>query len=261
MLTLADHPRMKRAPRIGCAGWTIPASQRHLFGPGDSVLARYATRFDAVEINSAFYRPHQRKTYERWAGEVPQDFRFSVKVPKAITHGQRLQHAGALLDRFVDEIGGLGRKLGGVLVQLPPSLAFDARIASNFFAMLRRRLAAGIACEPRHASWFAETADSVWSRYRITRVAADPGLSDAARVAAGHGAWRYWRWHGSPRMYYSAYDDAALQALAADVRAATPASARAWAIFDNTAQGHAIPDAMRLQRMLRGEGAATRSRR
>ena len=247
-------PGPRRTPRlrIGCAGWTIPAAHAHLFGAGDSVLARYATRFDAVEINSSFYRPHQRKTYERWAATVPRDFRFSVKVPKLITHEQRLQRSGPELDRFVDEIGGLGRKLGGVLVQLPPSLVFDARVAANFFTMLRRRLSARIACEPRHASWFTAYAEALWARYDIARVAADPSLAAAARVAAGRGPWRYWRWHGAPRMYYSAYDDQALRALAVDVEAATPAKAEAWIIFDNTAHGHATADAARLRQMLQG---------
>lgn len=241
---------MKRAPRIGCAGWSIPAEHRHLFGSGDSVLARYATRFSAVEVNSSFYRPHQRKTYQRWAESVPPDFRFSVKMPKNITHELRLTGAGAALDRFVDEISGLGNKLGGVLVQLPPSLSFDARIAANFFAMLRRRVSAGIACEPRHASWFAAAADALWTRHGIARVGADPALDPVAAIAAGKGDWRYWRWHGSPRMYYSAYDDDALRALAAQVRTMTPAHVEPWIIFDNTAQGHAIADAVRLQALL-----------
>ncbi len=244
------RPRRNPRPRIGCAGWTIPAAHAHLFGAGDSVLARYATRFDAVEINSSFYRPHQRKTYARWAESVPRDFRFSVKVPKVITHEQRLQRSGPELDRFVDEIGGLGRKLGGVLVQLPPSLVFDARVAANFFAMLRRRLSAPIACEPRHASWFTAATDALWTRHDIARVAADPSLAAAARIAAGKGPWRYWRWHGAPRMYYSGYDEEALRALAVDVEATTPGKSEAWIIFDNTAHGHATADAARLQAML-----------
>lgn len=215
------------------------------------MLARYATRFDVVEINSSFYRPHRRSTYARWARSVPAHFRFSVKLPREITHQQRLQGAGAALDRFVDETSGLGRKLGGVLVQLPPSLAFDPRVAATFFAMLRRRLSVAIACEPRHASWFMASADRIWLRHRIARVAADPAPFDAAHAAGGTGPWRYWRWHGAPRMYYDAYSDAALQALAAEVVDATPASATPWIIFDNTAHGHAIPDAVRLQDVLR----------
>ena len=84
-----------------------------------------------MEINSSFYRPHRTATYERWAASVPEDFRFAVKVPKAITHERRLKDASDLLDRFLSEAGGLGPKLGPLLVQLPPSLSFQAGIADR----------------------------------------------------------------------------------------------------------------------------------
>ena len=238
------------AIRIGCAGWSIPSRDAPSFGDGTSHLQRYATRFDVVEINSSFYRPHAAPTYARWAAAVPARFRFSAKLPKTMTHDARLKGCGTLLDRFAGEVGGLGDKLGGLLVQLPPSLAFDARVAATFFAMLRRRFTVPIACEPRHASWFGAAADRLWARHRIARVAADPAPVSGSDAAVGAGPWRYWRWHGAPRMYYSAYDDASLAALAAAVRAATPARTTPWIIFDNTAHGHAVDDAARLQALL-----------
>ncbi|MEO8672479.1 MAG: DUF72 domain-containing protein [Tahibacter sp.] len=237
-------------PRIGCAGWSIGSAHALRFGDGSSMLARYATCFNAVEINTSFYRPHQFRTYARWAGSVPATFRFSVKIPKSISHEARLARCGAMLDRFVEEIGGLGEKLGGVLLQLPPSLAFDARVAATFFALLRRRLSAPIACEPRHASWFDASRDALWARYAIARVGADPPPVPQADDARGAGPWRYWRWHGSPQRYYSAYSDSALLSLAKTVRHNTPARVTPWIIFDNTALGHATADACRLQALL-----------
>lgn len=251
--------------RIGCAGWSIASAQRALFEDGASGLERYASRFDAVEINSSFHRPHRRETYERWAGAVPKNFRFSVKIPKAVSHEARLVGTGPLLDAFLDQARGLGPKLGCVLLQLPPSLAFDARVAATFFAMLRRRWDGAIACEPRHASWFGAAADTVWQRHRIARVGADPALCGEARHSAGTHALRYWRWHGSPRVYYSAYDEEAIQAMAADVLADTSGSgsvnAEAWVIFDNTAHGHAVPNALRFSQVAhrRTVGGASRS--
>jgi len=236
--------------RIGCAGWSVMSRHRALVGVEGSHLTRYAGRFDAVEINSSFYRPHAATTYARWAAQVPRDFRFSVKLPKAITHEAALRRCGPQLTRFSDEVAGLGRKLGGVLVQLPPSLAFDARVANAFFAMLRRRLACAVACEPRHPSWFAPAVDAVWMRHDVSRVAADPARIPEAAEPGGAGRWAYFRWHGSPRMYYDAYDDARLQALATAVRAATRGRRAGWVIFDNTAAGHALADAARLQAML-----------
>ncbi len=248
-------PAVPRTPpvRIGCAGWSIPSRHAHLFGDGDSHLARYATRFDVVEINSTFYRPHQPRTFERWAASVPATFRFSVKLPKATTHEARLLGTGDALTAFFGGVSGLGRKLGGVLVQLPPSLAFDARTADRFFAMLRRRCTRPVACEPRHPSWFEPVVDALWQRYSVARVAADPArLASAAQPggAAGRARWSYWRWHGSPRIYYSRYDDKALDDLADVLQRHGRVRSPAWCILDNTAHGHATEDAARLQERL-----------
>jgi uncharacterized protein YecE (DUF72 family) len=242
--------RIPARVRIGCAGWSILSRHAQLFGEGASHLARYATRFDVVEINSSFYRPHAVATYARWAASVPPRFRFSVKLPKTITHDARLRGVGGLLTRFAKEVAGLGGKLGGLLVQLPPSFAYDARVADTFFAMLRRRFDAPIASEPRHASWFEPPVAALWQRHDITRVAADPArCPEAAHPVAG-GRWSYWRWHGSPRMYYDSYDDTRLRGLARALLATGTARAPAWCIFDNTAAGHAIADAIRLQALV-----------
>lgn len=250
------------AIRVGCAGWSIPSACAPAFGAGESALQRYATRFSVVEINSSFYRPHQPATYARWAAAVPADFRFSVKMPRTISHEHRLQGTGALLDRFLDESAHLGTRLGGLLLQLPPSLAFDARRVAAFLQMLRRRTAVAVVCEPRHLSWFEAEAEALLQRHDVARAAVDPALVAAAALPAAAAGWRYWRWHGSPRMYYSAYGDDALADLAATA-GADRAGGTSWVIFDNTAQGFAVGNALHLQALLRGEAptpAATPSR-
>jgi uncharacterized protein YecE (DUF72 family) len=240
----------RAAIRVGCAGWAVPAADRAAFGDGESVLARYATVFDAVEINSSFYRSHSAATYRRWAQSVPARFRFSVKLPRTISHDARLQGAGALLDGFLEGVTALGTRLGGVLVQLPPSLAFDARVASTFLRMLRARHDGRVALEPRHRSWFEDRrAVDLLLRHRIARVAADPAPADGADEPGGWPGWRYFRWHGSPRMYYSGYDDAALASLAARVRGHHGAG-ESWIVFDNTAHGQATPNAIALRGLL-----------
>ncbi|MDR7193605.1 DUF72 domain-containing protein [Luteimonas terrae] len=233
--------------RIGCAGWSIASRDASLFGAGDSMLARYATRFDTVEINSSFYRPHRAATYARWADSVPPDFRFSIKLPRAITHEARLAGCGALLDTFFEAAGGLGDRLACVLVQLPPSLAFDARTAATFFAMLARRWPGRVACEARHASWLAAQADALLARHGVARVAADPARHGDDARPGGSARFAYWRWHGHPKIYYSDYDADALDAIAAAVRAGP---AEAWVVFDNTAAGHAVRNAAALQTRL-----------
>lgn len=252
--TRAVHSPWTRTIRVGCAGWSIPAQHCPLFGAGDSVLARYATLFSAVEINSSFYRQHQAKTYARWADTVPADFRFSVKMPRAISHERRLRDADALLDRFLGEAGALGDKLGGFLLQLPPNLALDARIAAAFFRSYRQRSDAALACEPRHPSWFTPSAEVLLAEHGVSRVAADPPRAVVDAVPGGDARWRYWRWHGSPEVYYSDYPEARLQALAAEI-VRIGAGRETWVIFDNTAQGHAIANARRLRDLLAAAGA------
>src|SRR5579884_3497709 len=105
---------------IGTAGWSVPARHGRHFPKTGSHLTRYAARLKAAEINSSFWRPHQQKTYARWASEVPQDFRFSVKLPRAISHEGGLANAREHLPRFLEETSGLGSKLAVILVQLPP---------------------------------------------------------------------------------------------------------------------------------------------
>lgn len=237
------------APLVGCAGWSIPGRYADLFGPGESMLARYATRFPVVEINSSFYRPHKPDTYQRWAASVPPTFRFSVKLPRTISHDSGLVGAGPLLDRFLAETSALGTALGGLLLQLPPSLVLDARRASSFFRALRRRSDVPLVCEPRHASWFTAHADALLLRYGVSRAAADPPRVPAAAVPRGGSAWQYWRWHGAPRMYYSNYEDATLKALATQVRQQRGGNGAPWVIFDNTAHGFAPANALRLQEL------------
>ncbi len=220
--------------------------------PGEgSHLRRYAQRLSAVEINSSFYRSHRPATYARWAASVPDGFRFSVKMPQEITHVRKLVAATDLLEPFLSEAGVLGDRLGPLLVQLPPSLAFQEDVAERFFDTLRRRFDGFVVCEPRHPSWFSDAVDDLLVRFRIARVAADPAPVPRAAVPGGWPGLVYRRLHGSPKMYYSAYTAAQLDTVAQFMR--EPAGDRRddWCIFDNTALGAAAHDALELLRRLR----------
>ena len=262
---------------VGTAGWTIPRALKDQFGNrpskpevdslgtqvgAGSHLERYSRILTAVEINSSFYRPHRRSTYRRWAASTPPSFRFAVKAPREMTHNARLQSVDQMLVRFLGEARGLGDKLGPILFQLPPSLEFDARIATCFFELLRGLYDGPSVLEPRHQSWFEPGAEDLLKRFRIARVAADPPPQNAQRppvadtpVSAsspGPGGWRslaYFRLHGSPRMYYSAYCDQFLRDLSARIIALAQRGT-VWCTFDNTAGGAATSNALTLLKNL-----------
>jgi uncharacterized protein YecE (DUF72 family) len=239
--------------RAGCAGWSLPRAEQACFPAAGSHLERYAARFDAVEINSSFHRPHRPATYARWSAAVQPSFRFSVKVPKTITHELRLTGTGDLLETFLTEVSGLGEKLGGLLVQLPPSLGCEPAVAAGFFADLRSRSPALLACEPRHPSWFTPEVDDLLAELGVARVAADPArVPDAAEPGGWRGA-SYYRLHGSPKIYYSEYSEEYVAALAARLGGDAAAGRDVWCVFDNTTLGAATRNALDLRSRL-GDG-------
>jgi uncharacterized protein YecE (DUF72 family) len=231
--------------RVGCAAWSIPSDLRAAFPADGSQLERYARRLDTTEVNTTFYRPHRRATWERWAATVPAGFRFAVKLPRSVTHEARLVAAEALLDAFLDDLAPIAERLGPLLVQLPPSLELDLPAASAFLAALRGRTDADVACEPRHESWFTPEAARLLADHRVTRVAADPARVPEAGEPGGFDGLAYVRLHGTPAMYRSSYDEQALVALARSLRELA-ATRPIWCIFDNTQRGASVPNALRL---------------
>jgi len=237
---------------IGCAGWSIPGAMTNRFPQGDSRLERYAQRFDCVEVNSSFHRPHRPATYRRWAGAVPPAFRFAVKMPRSISHDARLCNTGNALRAFLDPVRELGGKLGCLLLQLPPSLAFTAAEALPFLDQLAQLYHGPVACEPRHQSWFRPTVDRELRERGVARVAADPARCLRAAVPGGTRQFEYFRMHGSPRTYYDAYDEAALCRITRRLRRPDGTVSR-WCICDNSALGHSVANAMDLVGRLAGD--------
>lgn len=247
--------------RIGTAGWSLPREVRARFPAEGTQLERYARVLDAVEINASFYRPIRPVLYAKWAAGVPSTFRFAVKVPRTITHERRLVDCEEPLAAFLDEVAGLGDRLGCLLVQLPPSLGYERSVAGAFLAMLRLLHDGPVALEPRHDGWFGDDAAALLGEYGVARVAADPARVPEAAVPGGAPALAYFRLHGSPRVYWSRYDEAWLDGLAARMREAAHGAADVWCIFDNTAGGAALPNALELMERLRGEGRRAPSAR
>ncbi len=233
---------------LGTAGWSIPRANAEAFPGAGHALGRYAAVLPAVEINTTFYRRHRESTFVRWRELVPPDFRFALKLSRALTHDAELAAPHRALREFFADCAPLGDRFGVLLVQLAGSHAYAPRRATAFFSALRAQYDGPVAFEPRHASWYAPPVTALLVRARIARVVADPPRPAAATEPAGAADVLYLRLHGSPRTYSSAYDDARLATIAAQIQRTTAATT--WCMFDNTASGAAAGDALKLQALL-----------
>jgi uncharacterized protein YecE (DUF72 family) len=160
--------------KVGTAGWSIPRAAAFRFDSSGTHLQRYSRCLRCAEINSSFYRPHAVATYAKWRDNTPQDFRFAVKTPRTITHELKLQNAREAFVTLLAQTDGLAEKRGPILVQLPPSLPFDASVVTPFLDLVREMYTGPMVCEPRHATWFSPDVASLLDQYGISRVAADP---------------------------------------------------------------------------------------
>ena len=124
--------------RVGTAGWSIPRAAAFRFDSAGTHLQRYSRYLRCTEINSSFHRPHAAATYAKWRDSTPQDFRFAVKMPRTITHELKLQDARDSFVTFLAQTDGLAEKRGPILVQLPPSLSFDAAVMTRFLDVVQR---------------------------------------------------------------------------------------------------------------------------
>ncbi|MGV2130737.1 DUF72 domain-containing protein [Agrobacterium vitis] len=228
-------------PIIATAAWSIPKMLAARFAQEGSGLTRYASVFDGVEINSTFYRRHKASTFARWAESVPDRFRFALKIPKEISHTRAMKDIAQPFDTFLEDIAPLGEKRGPMLCQLPPSLAFDAEVLHTALQTMRDADNGPIVIEARHKSWASNEALDLLRNYAIDRVLADPAPVWPAEVFDTPS--KYVRLHGKPKIYYSSYTDGEIRSfselLAPD----------GWCVFDNTASGAAVENALTLLEM------------
>ena len=230
---------------IGTAGWSIPKQYVHLFPADGTHLQRYASRFAITEINQTFYKLPRPSTLQKWVDSTPAHFRFCVKLHRSFTHFHKLKSTDGLKE-FIDTIEHLGSKLYALLVQLPPSLKFDKERAKSFFVFLQSRFHGYLVLEARHESW--QEAEDLLKKLQITRVAADPARFGSDNRPGGYEDFVYYRLHGSPKIYYSEYSKDFLQELA-DFLLTHPAKEKV-VIFDNTASGAAIKNALELMEIV-----------
>ncbi|WP_281950877.1 DUF72 domain-containing protein [Nitrosophilus kaiyonis] len=229
---------------IGIAGWNIPKEYKNFFPNEGTHLERYSKIFNITEINRTFYSLPKKSTLEKWFNSTPENFKFSVKMPKKITHISKIQDIDSLQD-FLSYISILDNKLLSILVQLPPSLKYEENIAEKFFSNFRKSYNGYIALEARSSSWIE--AEELLKFYKISTVAADPSRFDFDKKPGGWKDFSYYRLHGSPKIYYSEYDKNFLLNIAKTVKKSKAKDT--VIIFDNTASGAAIKNALELKEL------------
>jgi uncharacterized protein YecE (DUF72 family) len=233
---------------IGTSGWSYDHWQ-HVFYPEDcrrsQWLAFYTGHFTTVELNASFYRLPTVGTFENWRLTTPAHFIWAVKASRYITHIKRLHDPADSLARFFEAVRLLQEKLGPVLFQLPPTLAFDENRAREFFSALAV-YAHRCALEVRHASWLEDRPLTMLSDFNIALCISDTAgrhpYCDALTAD-----FAYVRLHGSRHLYGSNYFEDELVAWAEKIRTW---SRETFVYFDNDFRGYAPRNALRMKEIL-----------
>ncbi len=229
--------------RIGTSGWNYKHWKGGFYPEGlaqSKWLEYYAEHFDTVELNATFYRLPAPSTFERWYERTPPGFLWSVKASKFITHTRRLKECEEPLERLYEALAPLKEKLGVILFQLPPSLAYEPSVAEGFFRLLNKDFRHTL--EVRNKSWIQDQAFQMMETYNIAFC-----ISDTAGRYPYHEItttdFVYVRLHGSRKLYASCYTEQEIATWAKKLKAW---SRPAFVYFDNDFEGYAIKNARQL---------------
>lgn len=217
-----------------------------------SRLHYYASLFNSLEVNATFYKLPRAGTFINWANDVPFDFKFTLKLPKEITHAKGLIYDPAAIDRFLDTVKGIGEKKGCVLMQFPAS------ITAHYMGSLEQILARfdlnehssgwRIAVEFRHSSWYSKQVYSLLHRYNTVIIIHDiekgktPELKQADNFV-------YLRFHGPEKAYRGTYHQEYLEEQADQIKKWLKQGKDVYAYFNNSL-GTAFADAWMLKRFV-----------
>jgi uncharacterized protein YecE (DUF72 family) len=231
---------------IGTSGWNY-GHWKGVFYP-EGLASRewlrfYAEQFRTVELNVTFYRSVRPETFAKWRSTVPDGFLFSVKMSRYITHIKRLKVEQESMRRFFESVSVLAEKLGVILIQLPPSLKFDAELMTDFFGGLDPAFKYTV--EARNATFVDERFFSLLRERNIAWCIADTAGRYPYHESVT-AAFVYMRLHGSERLYASSYSDDELKAVREKIAAW---GKEAFVYFDNDFCGFAPQNGRRLMEL------------
>lgn len=239
---------MNGSVHIGTSGWSYKHWRVRFYPEGTvpgGYLRYYARHFSCTEINTSFYHLPRPDTVTHWADSVAKSFRFCPKISRYITHIKKLLDPEETLPKFFDLFEPVRKRLGPVLIQLPPSLAFDEDREKPFYEALKKYKGYRFALEPRHESWLSDRSLSLLEKYRIAFVIADSGGRHPSGefVTARH---IYLRFHGRGG-FDKGYSDKALRKVARKIKDWREGGHAIWVFFNNDGNAWAVRNALTLQ--------------
>jgi len=235
--------------RIGTSGWYYE-HWRESFYPADLSKSKwfeyYAQHFDTVEINNTFYHQPKEQSIRRWQEIAPEGFLYAVKANRYITHIQKLKNTSESLQRFLDGINLLKRRLGPVLYQLPPSLQINTDRLEAFIKLLPKRKTAVF--EFRHESWYCEDTYKLLEKYNAGFCIHDMPGKESPKIVTSDTV--YIRFHGTTGRYSGSYPKSQLQEWAKWIKDQSKNAKGIYVYFNNDAHGHAIKNAKQLKELI-----------
>jgi len=227
---------------VGTSGWQY-ADWRGPFYPEKLAQARwlghYSERFQVVEVNNTFYQLPEASTFARWERETPADFVVVVKMSRYLTHLKRLREPAEPVARFMTRARELGRKLGAVLVQLPPR--FGAAPERLEETLARFDPGVRVAVEFRDDSWYSDEVRAVLERHRAALVLAD--VRNRHTPLWRTAGWGFIRLHEGVAEPRPCYGEAALETWVGRIGELWPRGADVFAFFNNDHRCCAVRDA------------------
>lgn len=248
-------PKKKGKIVIGTSGWIYKDWDPIFYPPkmpDREKLSFLSHHFPTVEVNSSFYHLPRTTTYEGWNRKTPDNFIFSVKLSRYITHRLRLKAVAKAWDKFIKGPQVLKEKLGPILIQFPPSFKAENITLKRLDQFLKRVRAKHpkllLACELRHSSWFTESTYVLLRKYGVALVIADSSRFPKESVVTSH--FMYVRFHGPTDLFSSNYSTYRLKKAAAEIEKWITEGLNVYVYFNNDRGGHAVKNAQTLTKIL-----------
>ncbi|MBM3284941.1 MAG: DUF72 domain-containing protein [Candidatus Aminicenantes bacterium] len=234
---------------LGTSGWSYPGWKGRFYPPdlpAKDWLSFYAEHFSTVEINMTFYRFPKPETLESWLERTPPEFTFTLKANRQITHRKRLQNVRSEVRYFYILANSLGKRLGCILFQLPPSIRLDLALLQDFLDTLEPEFRNVI--EFRHESWYNDRVYEILQAAGVTFCTVSSAQVPGTAVATSPVA--YFRFHGLTGGYKYNYSDEELKGWAQTIRGAK--AEESYMYFNNDYQAYAVRNCLKLGELLAG---------